>query len=397
MMYGSWCIRRIASSLRRGGQSTNVAFKQLKSLPIQHSRHSVTVATNINTGTRKVVGWWLAGCCGMTVGAVVIGGVTRLTESGLSMVDWHLIKGMKPPHTEEEWMEEFGKYQQYPEFKILNHDMTLKEFKFIWHMEYGHRMWGRMIGVAYFLPMFYFMGRGWLNKGMKIRTGLLGGLLVFQGLLGWYMVKSGLEDNFKSSDIPRVSQYRLASHLGSAFLLYTGLLWSSLSILLPQKPIPTTKAIGSLRRLVYSTKGLVFITALSGAFVAGLDAGLTYNTYPKMADRWLPSDLLGFKPKWLNFFENPTTVQFDHRLLGHATLALVTYTWYKVRKTPGLHPRILLASNLMLGMGWLQVILGISTLLTFVPTHLAATHQSGSLTLLSFTVWLAHELKRIPK
>ncbi|CAK8688771.1 unnamed protein product [Clavelina lepadiformis] len=361
-------------------------------------RRSATDAKAIApSAPKKAIGWWLAGCCGMTVGAVVIGGVTRLTESGLSMVDWHLIKGMKPPTTHEEWTKEFEKYQQFPEFKILNHNMTLSEFKFIWHMEYGHRMWGRFIGLVYFLPLGYFLKKGWLDRKMKIRTGILGSLLVFQGLLGWYMVKSGLQDKFNQSEIPRVSQYRLAAHLGSAFLFYTGLLYTSLTQLLPERSIPDTKAVSKLRRIAYSTKGLVFITALSGAFVAGLDAGLTYNSYPKMADRWIPSDILTHSPKWKNFFENPTTVQFDHRLLGHATLALVTYTWWLTRKTPGLHSRALLASNFMMGMGVIQVLLGITTLLTYVPTPTAAMHQSGSLTLLSFAVWLSHELRRIPK
>jgi len=280
----------------------------------------------------------------------------------------------------------------------MNHDMTLNEFKFIWHMEWGHRMWGRMIGVFYFAPLGYFLSRGYLNKALKIRCGLLGSLLLFQGGLGWYMVKSGLnKDNFKDNDIPRVSQYRLAAHLGSAFLFYSGLFWTALTQLIPREPLPNTSAIRHLRGVAMGTKGMVFLTALSGAFVAGLDAGLTYNSYPKMADRWIPTDILAHTPKWKNVFENPTTVQFDHRLLGHGTLALVSYSWFKARTIPGLHGRAIMASNLMLTMALVQVALGVTTLLTYVPTPTAAMHQSGSLTLLSLALWFSHELRRMPK
>nr|CAB3233054.1 cytochrome c oxidase assembly protein COX15 homolog [Phallusia mammillata] len=392
-----WAARKLFNLHRIGQAHQHLTIKNFKVLPLL--RQTVTSA---EIGSRilrpqKVVGWWLAGCCGLTFGMVAVGGVTRLTESGLSMVDWHLIKGMKPPTTHEEWTKEFEKYQEFPEFKILNHNMTLNEFKAIWHMEYGHRMLGRFMGLIYFLPLAYFLKKGWIDRRLKIRTGILGGLLVFQGLLGWYMVKSGLQDRFEETDVPRVSQYRLAAHLGSAFVFYSGLMWCTLGQLLPTKYIEHTKAVRKLRMVAHSTKGLVFITALSGAFVAGLDAGLTYNSYPKMADRWIPTDILTFSPKWKNFFENPTTVQFDHRLLGHTTLAMVTYTWWLARKTPGLQGRTILATNCMMGMGAIQVLLGISTLLTYVPTSLAALHQSGSLTLLSFAIWLTHELRRLPK
>jgi len=384
--------------------SRNFASKALEASRLQchqviRKSATTTIETNLTKNKQKLVGGWLATCAGLTVGAVVIGGVTRLTESGLSMVDWHLIKGMKPPTSDEEWRKEFDKYKQFPEFKILNHDMTLNEFKFIWRMEYGHRMWGRTIGLCYLLPFGYFLSRGYLNRAMKIRCSILGSLICFQGFLGWYMVKSGLKLEETSRDqIPRVSQYRLAAHLGSAFLFYSGLLWTSLTHLLPPRPISTPKVpLNRLRRLAMSTKSLVFITALSGAFVAGLDAGLTYNSYPLMAGRFFPTDLFAFKPTWLNFFENPTTVQFDHRILGHATLGLVTYTWVKARTTPGLHSRVILASNLMMTMALIQVGLGITTLLTYVPTPTAAMHQSGSLALLSTALWFSHELRKIPK
>ncbi|XP_066457217.1 heme A synthase COX15 [Eleutherodactylus coqui] len=349
-----------------------------------------------NAAAERVMGRWLLACSGMVAGAVILGGVTRLTESGLSMVDWHLVKEMKPPRTREEWEAEFHKYQQFPEFKILNHDMTLNEFKFIWYMEYSHRMWGRAVGLAYILPTIYFWRKGWFTRGMKGHVLGLCGLVCFQGLLGWYMVKSGLEEKPDSYDVPRVSQYRLAAHLGSALVLYCASLWTGLSLLLPKQKLIETSQLLKLRKFTHWTTGLVFLTALSGAFVAGLDAGLVYNSFPKMGERWIPDDLLAFSPTLRNFFENPTTVQFDHRILGISSVAAITGLYYYSRKLP-LPRRARLAMNSLFAVAYLQVTLGISTLLFYVPTPLAATHQSGSLALLSMAIWLMNELRRLPK
>lgn len=204
--------------------------------------------------------------------------------------------------------------------------MTLEEFKCIWWMEYLHRMWGRLIGVIFIVPASYFWFRGMLNNRMKTRVLALGLLIGLQGLMGWYMVKSGLEDRFvEPTDVPRVSQYRLTAHLGLALLIYTGFLYNALDHLMPaQKPVidlstkvanDTIKQIRSFKRLIYTTKGVIFFTALSGAFVAGMDAGLIYNSFPKMADKWIPDDIFVISPTWRNFTENPTTLQFDHRIL----------------------------------------------------------------------------------
>ncbi|CAG9766770.1 unnamed protein product [Ceutorhynchus assimilis] len=350
---------------------------------------------------RKSVGYWLVACSGMVFVAVVLGGVTRLTESGLSMVTWKLL-GEKMPRTQQEWEEEFAKYQQYPEFKIKNRDITLSEFKFIWHMEYGHRQWGRFIGAAFLIPAAYFWARGRFTPGMKKRVLAFGTLIGAQGLMGWYMVKSGLEDRFNGeSDVPRVSQYRLASHLGLAFILYTLFISSAFEHLLPAETIKVSsaavlKASRKFRMLAHTTKGMVFLTAISGAFVAGLDAGLVYNSFPKMADKWVPDDIFAFTPKLVNFTENPTTVQFDHRILGTSTLALITSLWWLSRRRI-LPRRAYLATSALLAVGYLQVALGITTLLTYVPVPVAASHQSGSLLLLSTAVWLTHELKKLPK
>ncbi|XP_017782208.1 PREDICTED: cytochrome c oxidase assembly protein COX15 homolog [Nicrophorus vespilloides] len=362
---------------------------------------AMRLTAETSTNSNRAVGYWLMTCGGMVFVAVVLGGVTRLTESGLSMVTWKLL-GEKMPRTQEEWESEFRKYKEFPEFKIKNKDMTLSEFKWIWHMEFGHRMWGRAIGAAFLVPAAYFWMRGRLRPGMKPRIVAFGSLIAAQGLMGWYMVKSGLEDRFHGeSDVPRVSQYRLAAHLSLAFVLYTLFVWSGLDHLVPAGTIPTTsqsvvKAARKFRMLAHSCKGLVFLTAVSGAFVAGLDAGLVYNSFPKMADKWVPDDVMALQPKISNFTENPTTVQFDHRILGTTTLTLISTLWL-LSKRRVLPPRAYKAANALAAMAWLQVGLGISTLLTYVPVSLAACHQSGSLVLLSTAIWLTHELKRLPK
>nr|XP_057915145.1 cytochrome c oxidase assembly protein COX15 homolog [Doryrhamphus excisus] len=376
-----WLVRR--------GHSTITAEAGASSSPAA----AVSVP---NASTNRIVGRWLLGCSGLVVGAVVLGGVTRLTESGLSMVDWHLVREMKPPQSEAEWQAEFSKYQQFPEFKIMNHDMTLSEFKFIFYMEWGHRMWGRLVGLAYILPTVYFWRKGYFTRSMKGKVLGLCGFVFFQGLLGWYMVKSGLEEKPESHDIPRVSQYRLSAHLGSALLLYCASLWTGLTLMLPAHKLAETKRLMQLRRFAKGTGGLVFLTALSGAFVAGLDAGLVYNSFPKMGERWIPDDLLAFSPTLQNFFENPTTVQFDHRILAITSLTAITGLYLFSRRMV-LPRRAKIAISLLAAMAYGQVALGISTLLLYVPTPLAATHQSGSVALLSLAIWVLAELRKMPK
>jgi len=335
---------------------------------------------------------------------VVLGGVTRLTESGLSMTDWTLA-GRPPPSSVAEWEVEFDKYKESPEFKWKNSEITLNEFKFIWYMEYGHRMWGRTIGAFFYIPAGVFWARGMLTPGLKKRVVVAGSLLLFQGLLGWYMVKSGLDHkNFEGpSDVPRVSQYRLAAHLSSAVVLYSFLFWNAKSVLSPSINFSkVTPAVNSFRKLVISSKALVFITLVSGAFVAGLDAGLVYNSFPKFADRWIPEDILLFSPALRNITENPTTVQFNHRILGTTTLALLSTIALKAQTLP-LPFRVRWVAGALGVMGWMQVAMGVTTLLLYVPVPVAAAHQSGALATLSLAMWLAHDLrlakivKHIPK
>ncbi|KAK7508520.1 hypothetical protein BaRGS_00000086 [Batillaria attramentaria] len=376
----------VGHSLRNNGSKFTGRWSAGLVRGIQSVRHTVTQAAG-NSAAENI-----------PAHAVILGGVTRLTESGLSMVDWRLLKDMKPPRTEAEWQEEFERYKTFPEYKYQSgqKEMTLSDFKFIYYMEWGHRMWGRAVGIGFILPALYFLRKGWISRAMKPRLAIYASLLGFQGFLGWYMVKSGLEEKPGPNDIPRVSQYRLASHLGSAFLLYTLFLWGGLTHLTKPQALPNIKQVAKLRGLAHGVMTLIFVTAVSGAFVAGLDAGLVYNSWPKMADKWVPDDLGSFDPKWKNIFENPTTVQFNHRHLAESTVALIGGFWWMCRKAP-LPPRARLAVNCLLGMALLQTTLGVTTLLTYVPVPVAATHQSGSLVLLSIAVWLAHELRRVPK
>lgn len=382
-------------------RGNSASFSSLLKLP--NTKNLINFKRNLSSGekftiarSQKQVGYWLLTCSGMVFGAVALGGITRLTESGLSMVTWKLF-GETPPFSETQWEAEFEKYKQYPEFQIKNKEMTLAEFKWIWWMEYIHRMWGRCIGAVYFVPAVIFLAQKKLDNRLKKRVAFMGVLLLCQGLMGWYMVKSGLEDRFDGpNDVPRVSQYRLAAHLTLAFVLYASMLRSALEQLSPALHWPVMNNIRSFKILAHSCKGLVYFTAISGAFVAGLDAGLIYNSFPKMADRWIPSDILALTPAFKNFTENPTTVQFDHRVLGTTTLCLTTALWlwsFRFKLPPGAK----VAANAFGIMAYAQVAMGITTLLTYVPVYLAAMHQSGSLILLSLATWLTHEIKYIKK
>ncbi|KAH8272832.1 hypothetical protein KR018_002001 [Drosophila ironensis] len=350
--------------------------------------------------TDKIVGRWFLGVSGMVFVAVGLGGVTRLTESGLSMVSWKLT-GERMPRSQAEWVEEFSKYQQYPEYKLKNANMTVEEFKFIFMMEYIHRMWGRAIGGFFLLPAAYFWKKGYFCAKTKKTVLLLGTLIGLQGLMGWYMVKSGLEDRFQDpNDVPRVSQYRLASHLAAAFVLYAFSLSKAMSLLIPTNTfVLQARNAFNIKGLSHLTKAMVLLTAISGAFVAGLDAGLVYNSFPKMGDKWIPDDMWQFQPLQRNITENPTTVQFNHRILGISTVTLTTALWLVTRRMK-LPKRANWAINAVAAMAWTQATLGVTTLLNYVPVPLATAHQSGSLILLSFALWLSHEvrlLKYLPK
>ena len=328
---------------------------------------------------------WLIVMLVMIFVIVILGGVTRLTQSGLSMVDWKPIMGIVPPLTTAEWEAAFTAYKAFPEYKTLNYGMTLGEFKAIFLMEYAHRVWGRSIGIVFVVPFLWFLFTGAVRG--RLAWKLLGLLLLgaAQGVMGWVMVKSGLVDE------PSVSPYRLAAHLGLAVLLGAIVLWMVLGHIWK----PPAMEEGTRRRIVgltHLTATLAVLTLFSGAFVAGLDAGMTYNTFPLMDGSLVPDGLLALQPVWRNPFENITMVQFDHRVLGILTMLAALSLWARGYFSCSQNrPRLILA--LIGAMAVLQPALGITTLLLVVPVSLAALHQAGALVLLGLLIWLLHEIK----
>ncbi|CDP13819.1 unnamed protein product [Coffea canephora] len=344
---------------------------------------------------QKLVGIWLFGSAAWVFSMVVLGGMTRLTRSGLSMTDWKFT-GRLPPLTDEDWLVEFEKYKQSPEYKRVNKGMSIDDFKFIYWMEYAHRMWGRALGIMFALPFSYFLRKGYITLQLGLRLSGLFALGAGQGLIGWWMVKSGLEDPASEYAEPRVSPYRLAAHLTSAFVIYSGLFWTALSVVMHEPPaesVAWVKGAAKVKRLALPVSILVGITAVSGAFVAGNDAGRAFNTFPKMGDTWVPEDIFSMKPLLRNFFENTSTVQLDHRILATTTLAAIGGLWFSTRKLD-LHPAIRSLIGSIVGMAALQVTLGVSTLLSYVPVSLGTAHQAGALMLLSLMLLLNHTVRR---
>ncbi|KXN87967.1 Electron transfer protein 1, mitochondrial [Leucoagaricus sp. SymC.cos] len=382
------------------------------------------------------VGRWLLFSSTLVFAVIVVGGITRLTESGLSITEWRPITGVLPPLSHDEWMEEFEKYKATPEFKLMNHSITLSDFKSIFFWEWGHRVLGRVIGLTFIFPLAYFAYKRQIPRRLTYAFTGLALLIGAQGALGWYMVKSGLEDKIMTTPgaVPRVSQYRLAAHLGTALLLYVGMFWHGMSVVKDWKyahgkawsglaangekgvekmcetvsKVLADPKVRGFKRLSWALTGLVFLTALSGAFVAGLDAGLLYNEFPLMGGRLAPpTDELfstsyaknpdGSDTWWRNIFENPTTVQFDHRVLAITTYTSTLFLWLRSRNPAmraALPPLTRVATTAAFAMANVQVLLGISTLLYLVPIPLAASHQAGSVALLTAMVHVLVTLRR---
>jgi cytochrome c oxidase assembly protein subunit 15 len=316
---------------------------------------------------------------------VVLGGFTRLTGSGLSMVDWRPLMGILPPMGDAEWQRVFAMYQQSPEFQKVNSAFNVEDFKSIFWLEYLHRLLGRTIGLVFFVPFVFFLARGYIRRHEWPKYALMFVLGGMQGLLGWYMVKSGLVD------VPHVSQYRLTAHLLAAFIIYAYMFWVAMSLLFPRpNDAPAHSWYGKTRALFI----LISVTIISGGFVAGLKAGKIYNTFPMMGEHWFPPGLFALEPFWRNFFDNMTTVQFDHRWLAITTFVLVVIYWSKVRKSD-LPQRARAAVNALLHTAVLQVVLGIATLLMAVPVILGATHQAVAMLLFSVALYLVHALRRV--
>ena len=333
----------------------------------------------------RPVARWLVVCAAMIFAMVILGGATRLTHSGLSMVEWkplHLL----PPMTDADWQVEFQNYRQYPEFIKTNAWMTLDDFKGIFWLEYTHRLWGRLIGVVFFVPFIWFVIQRRIDRRLAAKLAVvfvLGGL---QGALGWFMVASGLVDR------PGVSQYRLAAHLITAFILYGAIVWLALDLFRATSAPRPFNADRKMWRRAASVALTVLVVAISGALVAGLHAGLIYNTFPLMDGQVIPKGLMDQQPWYLNFFENIMTVQFDHRILAIALVAKIIGMWVRSRHAD-LWPRARLLTNAVTGWSLVQAALGISTLLLVVPEPLALAHQTSALVLFTLAICLAHELR----
>ena len=337
------------------------------------------MSRNSSAANRMQVATWLLICALLVLMVAVLGGVTRLTHSGLSMVTWEPLTGIIPPLSEESWMSEFLHYQKFPEFQKINWNMNLEGFKSIFWLEYAHRLFARLIGITFALPLIFFLSIRCLEKSFALKlfgVFLLGGL---QGVLGWLMVASGLIDH------PDVSHYRLTAHLGLAVLIYIIILWLFLRVCIPVRPSSANKEIpryfGNLTLVLI---GLVYLLILSGGLVAGLDAGFAYNTFPKMDEQWIPEGLFSQNP-----FDSIEGVQFIHRWLGMSVgIFLILVCVRGVRINPprplGLSLQVVILTTITQGT------LGILTLINVVPITLAALHQGTALILLAGVVTTAY-------
>ena len=330
----------------------------------------------------RQVARWLMLCAIVVFGMILLGGVTRLTHSGLSMVDWRPLVGVIPPIGEQEWLATFDKYKQFPEYQKINKGMSLDGFKVIFMYEYLHRVLGRLIGVIFILPFLFFYFTKRIKSGLtpKLIIMLIGGGC--QGLLGWYMVKSGLVDK------PDVSQYRLSAHLGAAVLIHSFILWTAFDLVSRRTEQPA-----QLKTFAYSLSGLIFLMILTGGLVAGTKAGYAYPTWPLMGDSFIPAGLYSMTPTWLSAFEDITTIQFNHRIFAYIIIALVLSFAVKAFRA-GIQGPIRTAVFCLIGLLILQVSLGISTLIFYVPIPVAAAHQVGAVALLSASLFISHSLAK---
>lgn len=403
-MWRSWASAfgsRLKSTSAQGTEGAAAAASTASAAVVLSGGEALTLG--LSDSARKQLMWWMWGTAAWVYTMVVIGGITRLTRSGLSMTEWKF-GGERPPTTQEHWQEEFDKYRASPEFKHIHSSMTLEEFKFIFWMEYGHRMWGRMLGVAFLVPGAYFTARGYINAALAKRLGLLFFMGGTQGLVGWWMVRSGLKEPSEEWLQPRVSPYRLAGHLVSAFAIYATLVWTALDLGTPRPLVRNmVEAAGPwaarARGKLLPFAALVGVTATSGAFVAGLDAGRAYNEWPLMGGQWVPAEFWDLWDKGYgvrNFFENTAAVQFDHRTLAltTATSALLLWGWMRNAVPAGALPRrAVLSMDLVAAVTLAQFGLGIWTLLEYVPTHLGSAHQANALNLFTIVLATLHALR----
>jgi len=324
---------------------------------------------------------WLGFMVLLVIAMIVIGGATRLTNSGLSITEWSPIRGALPPMSSEAWLAEFEKYKQIPEFEAEHPDMDINGFRFIYFWEWAHRQLGRIIGLAFAVPFLILAIRKRLPTGRGLVLFSVLVLIGLQGAIGWWMVHSGLQDGMVS-----VSQYRLATHLGMAFIILAILLWLFLDSLRDWQR-DRGQGVGVMTPALL---GVVYLQIIAGAFVAGTDSGKTYNTWPLMDGRFVPSGYWFQSPAWRNLFENSAAIQFNHRMLAYVILIIFTALVVKFRRNIELRAPFVILGLLLC---W-QVILGIWTLLAVAPLNLALLHQFSSVLVFIATVWLTHKWKR---
>ena len=344
-----------------------------------------SVNSNIKTGIiemaehnsdRAQIRFWLTCLAVLLVFMILVGGLTRLTDSGLSITEWKPILGAFPPVSDQSWNIEFEKYKQIPEYIMQNSGMSLSEFKIIYWWEWGHRQLGRIIGLV------WLAGFSWLLLSKKIPVGwtarflMLGALGGFQGAIGWWMVSSGLSNNMLD-----VASYRLATHLGIAFIILGFILWYTFTMTLSEADLLSRQRTRDHSMLSKSTglMHLVFLQILLGALVAGIDAGRNYIDWPLMAGGFLPPDLFALKPIWRNFFEDDGLVQFIHRISGYILFLFAIYVWFRSRKSGNL--KIKKAINLVMFIIFLQMAIGVITVMNSAPWHIAIFHQFGAIVL----------------
>jgi heme a synthase len=334
---------------------------------------------------RCAIRLWLYAVAAMVLAMVLVGGATRLTESGLSITEWQPVMGALPPLSEAQWLAEFHRYQQIPQYHELNQGMSLAAFKTIFWWEWTHRLIGRLIGVVFLLPLLWFLWRGWIGPGLRGRLWLIFGLGALQGAVGWWMVASGLVHRVE------VSQYRLATHLVLACAIYIAILWTALRL----GKTPIAAIPGRVRGFAAGLLILVLGQIYLGALVAGLRAGYIYNTWPLIDGGLVPpaAQLFSATPAWRNFFENTLTVQFDHRMLAYAIWLLAAWHVADVIRNTRRGPALIGALALFVAVT-LQAALGIITLLLVVPLPLALLHQGTAMVVLTIAIIHAERMTR---
>jgi cytochrome c oxidase assembly protein subunit 15 len=338
------------------------------------------------TPSRHVVGLWLLAVALLITAMVTVGGLTRLTGSGLSITEWHPVTGVVPPLSDQAWQAEFAKYQRIPQYQLQNRGMSLGDFKTIYWWEWSHRLLGRLLGFVFFLPFLFFAFTGAIPRAGLPRMVVLFALGGLQGFVGWWMVESGLETRVS------VSQYRLAIHLGVAIILLGAILWTAFEYMRSRSSSPARGRSG-MTTASFVLVGLIYLQLLLGALVAGLHGGLIYNTWPSMDGRVFPETPFFSSPWWINFFENPGLAQFDHRIGAYIITIAVGALWIAGRRAK-LEGFARLSSNTLLAAMLLQILLGIAILVSQVPVPLAALHQATAVALFASAVWHAFEISR---